>query len=204
MQNSAATAALPYSNNPPGWSAMVAQIAEGDEAAMETFYRGFAGIRKFLGRKWGRDDVEDMLHDTWVETVVAIRAGLRNPERVWGLARKVARSKVAKRCARAAAEQTAVGRPLEFRDRQLNPEQRLLSDEPIRTALGALSERDREILTRFYLREETEEEIRAVMKMTSTQFRLAKSRAKARFGEAGKGLSMHRAHPVAAGGQELP
>jgi RNA polymerase sigma-70 factor, ECF subfamily len=44
----------------------------------------------------------------------------------------------------------------------------------------------REILTRFYLQEESQEEICAVMILTETQFRLLKSRAKSRFGELGK------------------
>ena len=52
--------------------------------------------------------------------------------------------------------------------------------------LQQLSERDREILTRFYLHEETQEEICQDMSLTETQFRLLKSRAKARFGDMGK------------------
>jgi RNA polymerase sigma-70 factor (ECF subfamily) len=49
-----------------------------------------------------------------------------------------------------------------------------------------LSDRDREILTRFYLDEQTQEKICEDMSLTETQFRLLKSRAKARFGELGK------------------
>ena len=52
--------------------------------------------------------------------------------------------------------------------------------------LTELSGRDREILTRFYLQEESQEEICAEMVLSETQFRLLKSRAKARFGELGK------------------
>jgi RNA polymerase sigma-70 factor (ECF subfamily) len=49
-----------------------------------------------------------------------------------------------------------------------------------------LSDRDREILTRFYLDEQTQEQICGEMNLTETQFRLLKSRAKARFGELGR------------------
>jgi RNA polymerase sigma-70 factor (ECF subfamily) len=49
-----------------------------------------------------------------------------------------------------------------------------------------LPARDKEILTRFYLREQSQEQICAEMSLTETQFRLLKSRAKARFGEIGK------------------
>jgi DNA-directed RNA polymerase specialized sigma subunit len=52
--------------------------------------------------------------------------------------------------------------------------------------LRSISGRDREILTRFYLREQTQEEICAEMNLSDTQFRLLKSRAKARFGELGR------------------
>jgi DNA-directed RNA polymerase specialized sigma subunit len=53
-------------------------------------------------------------------------------------------------------------------------------------AIQKLSERDRDVLTRFYLYEETQEQICQEMQLTETQFRLLKSRAKARFGELGK------------------
>ena len=46
--------------------------------------------------------------------------------------------------------------------------------------------RDRDILTRFYLYEQSQETISREMKLTSTQFRLLKSRAKTRFAELGK------------------
>ena len=52
--------------------------------------------------------------------------------------------------------------------------------------LRSISVRDREILTRFYLMEETQEEICEEMNLSDTQFRLLKSRAKARFGELGR------------------
>jgi Sigma-70, region 4 len=52
--------------------------------------------------------------------------------------------------------------------------------------LRSLSERDREILTRFYLHEQSQEHICQEMSLSETQFRLLKSRAKARFGEMGK------------------
>jgi DNA-directed RNA polymerase specialized sigma24 family protein len=52
--------------------------------------------------------------------------------------------------------------------------------------LKGISQRDREILTRFYLYEQPQEQICEEMNLTETQFRLLKSRAKARFGELGK------------------
>ena len=52
--------------------------------------------------------------------------------------------------------------------------------------LEEISVRDKEILTRFYLRGQTQGKICREMQLTETQFRLLKSRAKARFGELGR------------------
>jgi DNA-directed RNA polymerase specialized sigma24 family protein len=52
--------------------------------------------------------------------------------------------------------------------------------------LGGLSKRDRDVLTRFYLKEQSAEEICRDLNLTETQFRLIKSRAKARYGELGR------------------
>jgi RNA polymerase sigma factor (sigma-70 family) len=74
-------------------------------------------------------------------------------------------------------------------DRTWNPEQSLASRENVALmsrVLESLSRRDREILVRFYLQEESQDQICREMELTETQFRLLKSRAKARFGELGK------------------
>jgi len=74
-------------------------------------------------------------------------------------------------------------------DKRYNPEQTMASRQKIelmKTVLRELSEKDREILTRFYLHEQTQEQICEDMDLSDTQFRLLKSRAKARFGELGK------------------
>jgi RNA polymerase sigma-70 factor (ECF subfamily) len=59
--------------------------------------------------------------------------------------------------------------------------------------LGEMLDRDREILTRFYLQEESQDQICSEMALSETQFRLLKSRAKARFGELGRKKLIHRA-----------
>jgi RNA polymerase sigma-70 factor (ECF subfamily) len=52
--------------------------------------------------------------------------------------------------------------------------------------LRSIPPRDREVLIRFYLNEQPATQICREMALTETQFRLIKSRAKARFGELGK------------------
>ena len=58
--------------------------------------------------------------------------------------------------------------------------------EMVTHLLSSLSSRDREILRRFYLEEQSREQICSEMRLTETQFRLFKSRAKARFSELGQ------------------
>jgi len=62
----------------------------------------------------------------------------------------------------------------------------------IQRVLTELGDRDREILTRFYLYEQSQDQICSEMRLTETQFRLLKSRAKSRFGELGRKKLAHR------------
>ena len=57
--------------------------------------------------------------------------------------------------------------------------------------LEAICERDRQILVRFYLLEQSPDEICDDMGLSRMQFRLMKSRAKARFGQIGRKRITH-------------
>ena len=70
-----------------------------------------------------------------------------------------------------------------------NPERSVMTRqraEIARKVLNGVSRRDRDILNRFYVLEQSQEQICADMGLSYNQFRLLKSRAKARFGELGK------------------
>ena len=177
-----ATVAASSSNSS---AVMATLIARGDSAAMMQFYDGLVGIRHYLCRKWGSDDVEDLVHDTFLETVLAIRKGLRNPECVWGLAHAVARHSVGRRIARKVCEEDRRPDPA---DQRPNPEQRAIVASIIEQALGALGEVDQEILTRL-LQGETQTGIQAAMHLSPTRFRNLKNRATQRFAMAGKRIS---------------
>jgi RNA polymerase sigma factor (sigma-70 family) len=85
-----------------------------------------------------------------------------------------------------------------IRDQHTTPEQDLMEDEEVelmKRILGGMSARDREILERFYLREESQETICSEMGLSVTQFRLLKSRAKQRFGELGRRRLESRPQP---------
>lgn len=180
------------------WSATVSRIQAGDEAAMAELYATFSrGIRYLLLRALGAQDVDDRVHDVFTVVVEAIRAGeLREPARLMGYVRTVVRRNIA----------AGIGESIEQRrsrvespdslfavtDWRENPEEILARKERQEVALKVLrsiSKRDREILRRFYLEHQTMEQICAEMKLTYNQYRLLKSRAKARFGELGQRLA---------------
>src|SRR5271154_3363936 len=176
------------------WQGLVASIQRGEDAGMEELYRLFArGIRFYLCRQLGVQELDDKVHDTFLIVVQAIRRGdLREPDRLMGFVRTVVRRQVA-----AHIDQVVHSRRDELHldvgvrvvDGRRNPEQTMAFQQKVDfmlEILNRLSGRDREILTRFYLQEETQEEICQEMNLTETQFRLLKSRAKARFGEMGK------------------
>jgi RNA polymerase sigma factor (sigma-70 family) len=92
-------------------------------------------------------------------------------------------------------EQLELDASIRVTDPRENPEEEAMFHQRnilIRRVLGELGERDREILTRFYLYEQSQDRICLEMGLTETQFRLLKSRAKARFGEVGRRKLAHK------------
>ncbi len=176
------------------WAGLVASIQAGEAEGMERLYRLFSrGIRYYLCRQLGPQELDDKVHDTFLVVVQAIQRGeLREPERLMGFVRTVVRRQVAgyiEEMVHARRDfQNLEGLPPVADDRQ-TPEELAMArqrTEIMEVVLRSVSRRDREILTRFYLLGQSPEQICREMKLTETQFRLLKSRAKARFGELGK------------------
>ena len=173
---------------------LVARIQADDTSAMEELYRIFArGIKYQICRQLGPQDLDDKVHDCFLIVVQAIRRGeLREPDRLMGFVRTVVRRQIA------AYIETVIQNRKQMTDLETgrivadfgqDPENCIIDREEEELAyrvLKGISRRDREILIRFYLREEPQEVICDKMNLTDTQFRLLKSRAKARFGELGK------------------
>jgi RNA polymerase sigma-70 factor (ECF subfamily) len=192
---------LEEESQPPGalpnavnWQDLVGRIHKGDESGMEELYRLFGrGIRYYLCRQLGHQELDDKVHDTFVIVVQAIRRGeLREPERLMGFVRTVVRRQVAAyidEAVHSRRDELNLDLGIRVADRRSNPEQSAVFRQKVEfmlEVLRSLSERDREILTRFYLDEQSQETICREMALSETQFRLLKSRAKARFGEIGK------------------
>jgi RNA polymerase sigma-70 factor (ECF subfamily) len=186
------------------WIELAAQIQAGDETGLVCLYRIFSrGLRYYLLRQIGEQDCDDRMHEILLIVLNALRkGGLREPQHIMSFVWTVARRQVT-----ATIQQRVVSRQMELglecgveaAEPRQNPESELISRERAaigRKALLSLPPRNREILSRFYLKEQTQEHICREMKLTETQFRLGKSRAKARFAEAGKLLARKPAAKV--------
>ncbi len=182
----------------PDWTSLVNRIRNDDSDAMAELYAIFAeGVRYFLLRNLGPDDLDDKVHDCFVIVTQAIRNGdLREPERLMGYVRTVVKRQIA------ASIDVAVQQRrnrVDFEDSLLtvsnwreNPERNVIAmqrAEIARKVLNGMSRRNRDVLIRFYVLEQTQEQISAEMGLSYNQFRLLKSRAKARFGKMGKTLA---------------
>ena len=176
------------------WAGLVERIRNGDPSAMEELYTVFSrGVRFFLWRQLGAQDLDDRVHDVFLMVTQSIQRGeLRAPERLMGYIRTVVRRQVAGHIedtvnARRMRVDIDVGIPVS--DRAPNPERKAIQEQNMDLAmriLRSLPERDREVLRRFYLDEQPAEEICRDLGLTETQFRLIKSRAKSRFGQLGR------------------
>lgn len=173
----------------PSWEELVGRIRSGETSGMEELYRVFSnGIRFQLSRQLAPQDLDDQIHDIFLIVILAIRGGeLREPERLMGYVRTVVRRQVAgyiERAVNSRRSHTDLDMEMTLSDRSPNPERSAIDREEMELAMRVLSsvrKRDREVLIRFYLKEQTPSEICRDLNLSLTQFRLIKSRAKAHF-----------------------
>jgi RNA polymerase sigma-70 factor, ECF subfamily len=169
------------------WSDLVQGVRGGDPVAMEDLYRVLStGVRLRLARQLGGRDINDRVHDLFVMVTESILNGeLRQPERLMGYVRTVERRQVASHIDHEQREKrNAQVEAWSLRDDGASPERFAIEhqcSDMAKRILSGLRERDREVLSRFYISEESGAEICQAMDLTETQYRLIKSRAKARF-----------------------
>jgi RNA polymerase sigma-70 factor, ECF subfamily len=173
------------------WSDLVRRVRIGDAEAVEDLYEVFStGIRLRVARQLAAMDVNDKVHDLFVAVMESIRQGkVRQPERLMGYVQTMVSRQVASHIDRISKERRN-SPVLELRaplpDRAPDPEHSAIDrqiGEVMRRVLGGMRERDRQIIVRFYLKEETPQEICHAMHLTEAQYRVLKSRAKARLGD---------------------
>src|SRR5450755_2881647 len=110
------------------WASLVEKIRQNDPDGMEELYRVFSrGVRFYLCRQLGPQDLDDRVHDTFLIVVQAIRRDeLREPERLMGFVRTVVRRQVAAQIDRAVQnrrEQAGMEATTLVSDRHDSPEQ---------------------------------------------------------------------------------
>ena len=180
--------------------ALVEGILADDQITVERLFSTYKrGVMYFFIRQFGPQDAEDLATETLTIVWEAVRAGsVREPERLPGYVMTVARRLgfrvIGERTASRQSEKSIDHEQMVFNNlwsSAESPEDSLLRTQQqnvMLKVLRSLSTRDREVLERFYLHEQSPERIQTDMGMTETQFRLTKSRAKARFGLLGKQL----------------
>lgn len=165
------------------YSQLVDRIQKRNPAALEELYGLVKNFTYFLMRQLGTQDLQDNVHDVYVTVAQAIAAGkLRDPERLSAFLTTVARfysySQIERR-----VQSRARLLPLDGTDvpddtdleLKVYRKQRVTFVRDILRQMPAL---DREILLRFYIEEQSKEQICQEMKITPTQFRNMKSQAK--------------------------
>ncbi|MBI3678966.1 MAG: sigma-70 family RNA polymerase sigma factor [Acidobacteria bacterium] len=184
---------------------MAGQIAGGDPHAVEELYRLVRHDVQQACCHLHSCDREDIVHEAWTVIVEGLRNGaLRHPEALRSFIRTVVWRKslsiggnVWRRQRTVNVEQVSL--PASTMD---NPERRLLDRERqdlMARGLHELGARDCELLTRFYLYDQPFRQICREMEISETQFRLYKSRAKARLAAWTQGQSASRPSESAVG-----
>ncbi len=188
-----------YATPAVNWVDLVDKIKQNDQSAMEELYGVFSkGIKFYLCGQLGPQEMDDKVHDTFLIVVQAIQRGeLREPERLMGFVRTIVRRQVAAHIDQTVRRRNYDGVDVNgqgVKDSSRDPEQAAMDKQREALAikiLKSISQRDRDVLTRFYLMEQSQEQICMDMSLTDTQFRLLKSRAKARFTGLGKRCLRH-------------
>jgi RNA polymerase sigma factor (sigma-70 family) len=183
-------------NDPSGqraqFSELVEQVQRGHPNALEELYVLARNFTFFLMRQLGEEDLLDKVHDIFLTVAQAIRAGkLRDPERLIPFLTTVTRfytyNQIEKRVR--GRKRSACLEEVNPEDDRIDLERDAYRRQRRRIAveiLQALPHKDRDVLHRFYLEEQSKEQICREMQLTPTQFRLLKSKAKAAFAQLGE------------------
>ncbi len=163
------------------------KIQFGDADAIAELYQAMlAGVRPKLTRSIEKQWVEDRFHEILVIVIEAIQRGdIREPERLMGFVRTIAHRRVVAHIRDATRErQSCASADVEpLAPFEQGPERvavRRESIERIRRVLSAMTRMDAEILERFYFQSQAPVQICREMQLSTTQFRLRKSRGLAR------------------------
>jgi RNA polymerase sigma factor (sigma-70 family) len=177
--------------SPSKFACLVDKVRRGHPAGLEELYGLAKNFNYFLMRQLGDDDLLDKVHDIFITVAQAIHAGkLRDPERLIPFLTTVTRfytyNQIDRRMHR--RKRLEALEDVNPPDPRMNLERTTYAKERntiAREILRSMPRRDRDVLERFYLAEQSKEQICDEMQLTPTQFRLLKSKAKATFTKMG-------------------
>ncbi len=170
---------------------MVRRIAAGDRSAEAELVEEYGRRLAFLLRRWTRDDdaAQELYQETFRRAIEKLRAGeLREPERLAsyliGLAKNLSTYYYRKGDRRSVYHKDP-GEKADFADPSPGLLTRVLSREKADLARRVLAElptdRDREVLSRFYLAEDDSKTICAELGLAATHFKRVLFRARQRY-----------------------
>lgn len=181
-------------SDPPAENAsgdLVRRICSGDAGAEAELVTRFGEGLAFLLRRWTRDHAaaEDLYQETFRLALEKIRRGeVRDPERLAGFLRSLAKNLSIHHYRRGTTREVreedleSAPEPAESEAGQLDRLLRQEKAEAVRQVLEELaSERDRQILFRFYIAEEDKERIRSDLGLSSPDFNMVLFRARRRY-----------------------
>lgn len=170
---------------------LVLRIQAGETSAEAELVERYGEVLLFLLKRWTRDPetAEDLRQETLRLALEKIRKGeVREPDQLAAFLRGLAKN-LSTQLYRRAAEKTDRHEGLdpvcEVADREPDPLSLLLRSERARLARQVLqslgTERDREVLIRYYLAEEKAETICAALDLTPDHFYRVLHRARQRY-----------------------
>lgn len=163
---------------------LVPRLIQGEEAAVIELYQHLRrSIRPYLnGMLRSDDDVADVCHDTFIDTLEFVQAGrLSFPQAIFSVMRTIACRKATQLRSSYCLLKTLDNRSYKIASQELNGYQKIWQNERVwllRSTLLEMKPARQEILIRFYLKEEDRPTIIQKMGLTETTYRLKKSRAK--------------------------
>jgi RNA polymerase sigma-70 factor, ECF subfamily len=165
---------------------IVAMIMAGDRRGGEALYESFHRGMRFIASRYCPQHADDCVHDTVIEVIQQIQKGqINDAAALHGYIRTILKRNCFDKSSQTARQHGRGGDPeavLQITaDTRANAQVELERQEraaAMQRGLRRLNPRQREVLKRFYLDEQTAEVICADMELTATQFRLLKSRSK--------------------------
>lgn len=169
---------------------LVRRIAAGEDRAESELVERCGGALRFLTLRFSRDeaDAEDLYQETLLVALEKIRGGeVKQPERLAAFLRALAKNLSIQRYRRRSygAEQSSSEMPEPVDEGQEGSLGSLLQGERARAARQLLAQmeiaRDREVLVRYYLREESSSRICGDLGLDGDHFYRVLHRARQRF-----------------------